>query len=195
VNWVDLIVIAILGLSALLAFLRGFVREVLGIAALVGAALVARWAFPYVHDRFRGWLGSSDLGDAAALAAVFLGALILFSFFSALIGGLVRASALGGMDRTLGVVFGLARGAALVVFAYIAAGWVTAPEQWPAPVLEARSLPYVAGAAGWVAGLLPADLHLHIPTLPLAPETRAEDLLRVLPQGRATARPPATTGG
>jgi len=57
------------------------------------------------------------------------------------IGALVRASVLGGLDRTLGLVFGIARGAALVVFAYIAVGMVIPIDHWPDAVLKARALP------------------------------------------------------
>jgi membrane protein required for colicin V production len=195
VNYVDLIVIAIVALSALLAFLRGFVREVLGLGAWIAAGFIAHWAFPLIHDRFRHWLGSPEFGDAAALASVFVVAVVLLSFVSASIGGVVRASVLGGMDRTLGLAFGIARGVVLVAFAYIAAGWLVAADQWPPPVLEARSLPVIASVATWAAGFVPKDLHLHMPVLPAPRETRAEDFLRLLPQGRATAHAPSSTGG
>ncbi|MBN9509657.1 MAG: CvpA family protein [Alphaproteobacteria bacterium] len=189
-NWVDLVVIAVLGISALLAFMRGFVREVLGLGAWVGAALFALWAFPFVRDRFRVWLEGPDLGDPAAFAAAFLLALIVLSIISGLIGGIVRTSVLGGLDRTLGVLFGLVRGVALLAFAYIAAGWVVPIDRWPEPVLQARSLPYAHAAAVWAVGLLPPGVR---PGVVQAPppgrEARAEDFLRATPQGRAIARP------
>jgi membrane protein required for colicin V production len=190
VNWVDLVVIAVLAISALLAFMRGFVREVLGIGAWIGAAVFALWAFPFVRARFRAWLGGPDLGDPAAFGAAFLLALIVLSIVSGMVGGVVRASVLGGLDRTLGVVFGLVRGAALLAFAYIAAGWVVPIDRWPEPVLHARSLPYAHAAAVWATGLLPAGVRPGaVPAPPPGREARAEDLLRATPQGRAIARP------
>ncbi len=188
VNWVDLCVIGVIAVSALLAFLRGFVREVLGIGAWVGAGFFAVWAAPFVTPRFLHWVGP-DFGKPAALAAMFLVALIVLSAVSAMIGGVVRMSLLGGVDRTLGVVFGLLRGAALVAFAYIAAGWVVTADQWPAAVRQARTLPLAYQVAVFAADLLPHDYRPSVARPPGGRETRADDLLRALPQGRALAHP------
>ncbi len=188
-NWVDLIVVGVVAVSALLAFMRGLVREVLGIGAWIGAAFFAAWAFAFVRDRFRHWLGGPDLGDPAAFAAMFVVALIVLSVVSGMLGRIVRMSVLGGVDRTLGVVFGLVRGAALVAFAYIAAGWVVSADRWPPPVLQARSLPYAYEAAAWAASLLPAEYRPSVRPPPGGRQATAEDLLRALPQGRALARP------
>ncbi len=187
-NWVDLIVIGVVAISALLAFLRGFVREVLGIGAWIGAALFAVWATPFVEGRFIRWVGP-EYGRLAALAAMFVVALIVLSAVSAMIGGVVRMSLLGGVDRTLGVVFGLLRGAVLIAFAYIATGWVVSADRWPAPVLQARTLPYAYQAAVFAVGLLPAEYRPNVVRPPAGRETRAGDLLHALPQGRALAHP------
>ncbi|MBV8615474.1 MAG: CvpA family protein, partial [Acetobacteraceae bacterium] len=55
-TWVDAVCIGVLVVSGLLAFARGFVREVLGIAAWVGAAVLAVWATPYLRPRFEAWM-------------------------------------------------------------------------------------------------------------------------------------------
>ena len=187
-NWVDLIVVAVVALSALLAFLRGFVREVLGVGAWIGAGFFAVWAEPFVEVRFLRWVGP-DFGKAAALAAMFILALLVLSAVSAMVGGVVRMSLLGGVDRTLGVVFGLLRGAALIAFAYIAAGWVVSADRWPEPVLAARSLPYAYQVAVFAADLLPAEYRPDVARPPTGRETHADDLLRARPQGSAIARP------
>ena len=56
-TWVDLVVLAVLAVSALLAFLRGLVREVLGLAAWVGAIFAGVWALPRVRPRVPGMAG------------------------------------------------------------------------------------------------------------------------------------------
>jgi len=188
VNWVDWIVIGVVALSAVLAFMRGFVREVLGIGAWIGAGFFAVWASPFVTDRFMHWVGP-DYGRFAALGAMFLVALIVLSVVSGIVGGIVRLSVLGGVDRTLGMVFGLLRGAALVAFAYIAAGWVVTTEQWPTAVREARTLPFAYQAAEIGVGLLPQAYRPSVVPPPRQRETRADDLLHALPQGRALAHP------
>ncbi len=189
-NWVDLTIIAVIVFSGLLAFMRGFVREILSIGAWVGAVFFAMWAFPFVQDRFRGWIQNNDIADPIAFGAMFLVALIFLSIIAGMIGAVVRGSMLGGIDRTLGMVFGVLRGAALVVFAYIAGGLVVSADKWPEPVLQARSLPYAHDFAVIAASYLPPDYRPKITDLPAGRETRAEDLLHATPQGRAViARP------
>ncbi len=187
-NWVDLVVIAVLAISALHAFLRGFVREVLGILAWGGAVYFAMQTGDLVRDRFRGWIGNPDFADPAAYAAMFVLALIFLSVITSMLGNLVRSTGLGGVDRTIGVAYGVVRGAALVVAAYLAGGFVVAPERWPEAVQQARLLPQVHAAAVYVAGQLPRAYRPSVPELPGQRETRAIDLLHANPQGRATAR-------
>lgn len=188
-NWVDLVVIAVVVVSALLAFMRGFVREVLGVGAWIGAGFFAVWAFPFVRDRFHAWIGNPSIADPVALGAMFLLALLILNIVAGMVGGAVRMSLLGGLDRTLGVAFGVIRGAALIAFAYIAAGMVVATDHWPDPVLQARSLPYAYEGAAWAAGFLPPEYRPSVRPPPMGRETRAEDLLHATPQGRAIGRP------
>lgn len=188
-TWVDLCVLGVLAVSGLLAFLRGFVREALGIGAWVGAAAVSVWAAPFARPQFREWLGQPDLVDPVTYGVVFLVALIVLLLVSGWISTLVRMSALGGLDRTLGLVFGIVRGAAVVVFAYIAAGMVVPVDRWPDPVLNARSLPLAYAGARLAIGALPEGYQPRLPPLPSGRETTEDALLRATPQGRATAKP------
>ena len=102
----------------------------------------------------------------------------------------VRGSALGGLDRTLGLVFGLGRGAALLVVAYILLGIGLAVDQWPVPVLEARSLPAIHHGAEWLADQLPPTYRPAVARPPPGRSATAASLLRASPVGRALgARP------
>ena len=78
-NWVDLTIIGVIAISALLAFMRGLVREVLSIGSWIGAGFFAVWAFPFVQDRFRSWLVNPDIADPAAFGAMFVLALLVLS--------------------------------------------------------------------------------------------------------------------
>ena len=179
-NWVDAIVAAVLAVSTILAMLRGFVREVLGIGAWAGAVAVAVWGFPFVEPRFLTWFGDPNVAVAAAYAALFLGALILFSVTTGMLGGIVRTSSLSGLDSTLGLAFGIARGAALLIAAYVGLGFIVEPARWPTPLLEARSTPYVHAGAVWAASLLPSDYRPVVKSPPVQtaePAPKAEQLL------------------
>ncbi len=189
-TWVDLAVIGVLAISALLAFVRGFAREVLGVGAWVGAVLAAAWAFPYARPHFRQWLGTPDLVDPVTFGAVFVVVLLVLLVISSWIGSLVRRSALGGLDRTLGLVFGLLRGAAVIVIAYIAAGLLVPVDRWPEPVLHARTLPAAYRGARWLVAQLPPEYRPRVYPPPSGRETTAAALMRATPQGRATGSPP-----
>ena len=107
-----------------------------------------------------------------------------------MISNAVRGSALGGLDRTLGLVFGLARGAVLLSVAYIVAGFAIAVNQWPPVVLEARSLPIVYRGAEWLAVQLPPPYRPVVAPLPAGRPTTSASLLHANPAGRALgARP------
>src|SRR5579864_7656965 len=109
-TWVDLVVLGVVALSAVLAFTRGLVREVLSLAAWAGAIFIAIWALPRVRPQFNAWFGTSPWVDPAAFAAVFIISLIVLMIISRWLSALVRASPISGLDRTLGMVFGLVRG-------------------------------------------------------------------------------------
>ena len=187
-TWVDLVIVAVLAVSALLAFMRGLVREVLGLAAWVGAIFAGVWALPRVRPQFQHWLGGSPWVDPAAFAVVFIIALIVLLLISRWISAIVRRSALGGVDRSLGLVFGLARGAALVILAYIAVGMVVQVDRWPDVVLKAESIWPAYQGARWVVERLPVDYRPRLYPPPLGRETTAAALLQATPQGRAVSR-------
>ncbi len=187
-TWVDLVVLGVLAISALLAFMRGLVREVLGLGAWVGAIFAGVWALPRVRPQFQSWFGTSPWVDPIAFGVVFVIALIVLMLISRWISALVRASPIGGLDRTLGLVFGLARGAALLVLAYIIAGMVVQVDRWPDAVLQARSLPLVYQGASWAVERLPVDHRPRLYAPPSGRETTAIDLLHAMPQGRAVGK-------
>ena len=123
---VDAIVAVIILVSAILAYGRGFVREVLAIAGWVAAAVVAFIFAPQaepliqqipVLDKFLG--DSCELSIIAAFAGVFAVALIVMSIFTPLFSSAVQRSALGGLDQGLGFLFGVLRGLLLVAVAFV----------------------------------------------------------------------------
>jgi membrane protein required for colicin V production len=193
VNWVDLTIVGVVAISALLAFMRGFVREVLSVGSWIGAGFFALWAFPLVQERFRSWLVNPDIANPAAFGAMFVLALLVLSVIASMIGSVVRGSVLGGIDRTLGMAYGVARGMAIMVFVYVAAGLFVPPDKWPEPVQQARALPYAYAGAVWAVSMIPPDYRPQLSAPAAGRATRAEDLMKVAPQGRALASSPGAT--
>ncbi len=175
--------------SAMMAFTRGFVREMLGIGSWVGSGIVALWAFPVAKPHFRSWIMQPDVADVAALGSSFVVSLLVLSIASGMLGNVVRSSALDGIDRTFGILFGLLRGAVVLAVAYIMAGMVTPPENWPEDVQAARALPIIYQSAVLAVSLLPEEYRPVVHTPPGSHLASAGQLLRLMPQGRALARP------
>ena len=167
VNPVDILVALVMLISALLALSRGAVREILGVSAWVGAALVAVFAFPHVRPYPRQWVADNwpelDLGetlaDAGTALVLFLVALILFTIVNQMISGYVQRSRMGALDRSVGFIFGLLRGAVLVCLAYMLFVWaVKEPEDRPPWVEEAKAMPYIQMGAEMIRQITPEEL-------------------------------------
>lgn len=154
-NLADIIVFAALILSAAIAFARGFVREVLSIGAWVGAAAATIYSFPFVQPIARRYIEMTLFADVAAGVAIFVVVLVVLTIVSHLLAKTVRGSALGAVDRSLGLLFGLVRGAVLVCIAYLVLVWAVPEADRPAWFTEARSLPIVQEGADFLLSLLP----------------------------------------
>lgn len=188
-NWVDLTVIVLVVVSAALAFMRGFVRESLGIVAWAGAGYLSFAGIELVRLPARDLVGNPEMGDIVAHAGLFLAGLLVLSIATSVIAQIFHSLGLGALDRTLGIAFGVARGAALAVAAYIGAGWFAPPERWPPPVLEARLLPLVRDGALRMADYIPERYRPVVPVLPSDVTTRSIDLLQAVPLGRQPPKP------
>jgi alkanesulfonate monooxygenase SsuD/methylene tetrahydromethanopterin reductase-like flavin-dependent oxidoreductase (luciferase family) len=94
-----------------LALMRGFVRELLHILAWISAAVIAVKAFPYAKPLVAQYLQPDLLANLATGAGIFIVALVILVFVFAAIAKRVRESDIGMLDRSLGLVFGIARGA------------------------------------------------------------------------------------
>jgi membrane protein required for colicin V production len=164
-----------------LAFLRGAVEEVLGVGAWVGAVVLSLALRPAIEPLVQGVVGNDPpwLAQALAVSGIFLIVLVTLKLAIAAIARRVQDSALGGTDRALGLVFGLGRGAFLVVVAYILGGMVVpAADRWPEAVRDARSLPLVVDAATWLVDRLPPEYQPRVAAPPIRRLPSLEELMR-----------------
>ncbi|MCS6625860.1 CvpA family protein [Roseibacterium beibuensis] len=159
----DGVVAGVIVVSAILAYTRGFVREVMSIFGWIGAAVVAfifaptavplMNEIPYLGD-FIG--GSCELGIMASFAAVFAVALVVISLFTPVFSSAIQQSAIGGVDAGLGFLFGVARGVLLVVVILIAYDRVVGDEPIAA-ISDSRSAQVFASMQGDVEDQIPTD--------------------------------------
>jgi membrane protein required for colicin V production len=155
-NLLDIIVVAVILLSGLFAFARGFVKEALSVAAWIGAGFAALYGLPYATPLAERFLPKGAVAEAAAALVVFLVALIILSLLTSAIASRVKDSSLSAIDRTLGLVFGLVRGLVLVCLVYVALSWALPAKQQPTWIAEARTLPLLATGAERLRALVPA---------------------------------------
>jgi membrane protein required for colicin V production len=160
---VDGVVALVIVLSAVLAYSRGFVRELMSIAGWVAAAILAFLfaeamrplvlEIPYVGEFLQ---GSCEISMIAAFGAVFLIALIVTSIFTPLFSSAIQNSAIGGVDQALGFVFGVVRGVLLVAVAFIVYDRVVVGDTVPA-VDNSRTAAIFARAEADIDAQMPAD--------------------------------------
>lgn len=161
---VDGAALFVLVISALLAYSRGFVREVLSIIGWIVAAVVAFMFAPEVVPLVQEvpYLGdvigaSCELAMIAAFGLVFVGALIVVSIFTPLISGAIQNSALGPLDQGLGFLFGLARGAVLIIVALIVYDRLIAGGEGMPMVEDSKTVELLAQTQQQIAEKLPEN--------------------------------------
>jgi len=156
-SYLDLAVLAIVLVSALLSMLRGFSREVLAIASWAAAAAAAYYFYPVVTPYLAPYIHKEVIAQAAAAAIVFFVTLIVVSLFTVRLSDAILDSKIGALDRTLGLVFGVARGFLLAVVAFAIFNWLVSDKQQPEWVKNAKTRPVLTDTADRIVALLPED--------------------------------------
>jgi len=127
----DLIVLALIGVSCVLGFWRGLLKELLSLIAYVLAFMVALWWGESVAAWFDSYIDHDLIRIGVAYGLVFLGALLLVGLVNLGAGLLVAKTGLTPADRGLGLLFGLVRGVLFIVLLVAVAGYTELPrEAW-----------------------------------------------------------------
>ncbi len=119
VTILDLVLLAVMLISGLLAMVRGFMREILSIAAWGAAALVTLYAFSKLLPTAKTYFNNDTVASIVVVAGTFIGTLVVVSVITVRISDMILDSRIGALDRTLGFLFGLARGLLIVVVAFL----------------------------------------------------------------------------
>lgn len=155
-NVLDLVILAVLLLSGLIAAWRGFTREVLSIGAWIGAAVVMFVFGPQVEPFAAHYVEKEIIAKIAAYAAVFVVALLPLSYVSYRISEGVRDSAIGAVDRLFGFAFGIARGLVIVGVGFLVFTSLVGESRQPDWFREAKLRPLMEGTGKVIASLLPS---------------------------------------
>ena len=158
ITWLDFLLLGVMLVSGLLAMIRGFMREVLSIAAWAAAAV----ATILLHDRLlpiaQANISNEYLARGAVIGGVFLITLLVVSIVTVRISDLILDSRIGALDRTLGFLFGLGRGLIIVVVAFLFFSWLVPGNKQPEGVRNAKSRVVLENTGEWLQALLPQDM-------------------------------------
>jgi len=143
--------------SAVLAMIRGFTREVFSIASWVAAAAAAYFFWGDVKPYVQRYIEDENLALGVTIAGIFFITLLAVSLITMRISDFVLDSKAGPLDRTLGFLFGAARGLLLVIIAVLFLNFFIAPERQPEWIAMARTKPWLDSLGQDLMNKLPED--------------------------------------
>ena len=157
ITLLDIILLVVMLISGLLAMIRGFMREILSIGAWGIAALVTLYSYSRVLPIAKQYVNSDMVAAAISIGGVFLLTLLIVSVITVRISDMILDSRVGALDRTLGFLFGLARGLIIVVVAFLFFAWLVPDRSQPEWVRSAKSRVVLQGTGDWLMSMLPDD--------------------------------------
>ena len=197
ITLLDIILLLVMLVSGLLAMIRGFMREILSIGSWGVAALVTLYSYPRVLPLAKQYFASDSVAAAVSAGGIFLGTLLIVSIITARLSDMVLDSCVGALDRTLGFLFGLARGLVIVVVAFLFFAWLVPDRSQPEWVRSAKSKLVLQNTGQWLMSMLPDDPESTILKRLKKPKLEDQDTPDAGPDQRSDLPPvtqPRTTG-
>ena len=154
ISILDLVVIGVVVISALLAAVRGFTREVLAIVAWVTAAGAAWFIHPLILPRIKDHIANPTVALVVAIGGIFIVTLLIVSIITVKLSDFILDSRIGALDRSLGFVFGAARGLLICVVGWVFLSWLVQGKM-PEWATTARSRPVLENTGNNLIGMLP----------------------------------------
>lgn len=158
-------------ISAILATARGLTREILSLATWAGSAAIAVYMWQYQPQIAEGFIDDPNVAAVATIVVTFIVSLIVLHLVTMRIADMVGDSRIGPLDRTLGFVFGVARGILIAIVVVIFGTWLLGASQQnnyedlPDWARDSKSLPVLDNWGRGVIGLLPPDLEAQVTRL------------------------------
>lgn len=190
----DLVVLGVVLISALLAAVRGFTREVLAIVAWVVAAAAAWYLHPMALPLVQQYVSNGTVALAATIGGIFVVTLIVVSIITVQISDLILDSRIGALDRTLGLAFGAARGFLICVIGWAFLGWLLQGKE-PEWATASRTRPAMENTRDNIIAMLPENAEALLQRLrKKGPDTEPAEPAEPDPQRGAAPPAPGAPG-
>jgi len=157
-NWLDIVLVLILGLSVAASFRKGLSREVIGLASVLAALLLGVWLYGLAGGWLTPYVSSRSVANLVGFFLVFCSVLILGAMVSYAVGRALRVTGLSFFDHILGAGFGLVRGTLIGVALILGIMAFSSSDRPPESVVHSRPAPYVVDAARLFASVAPHEL-------------------------------------
>ena len=194
ITWLDILLLSVMLISGILAMIRGFMREVLSIAAWGAAAVATLLLYGRLLPIAKANIASDMIATAAVIGGVFLITLLIVSIITVRISDMILDSRIGALDRTLGFLFGLGRGLIIVVVAFVFFAWLVPTGKQPEGVRNAKSRVVLENTGEWLQALLPQDMDNYLSQLLKKRKGDEQDPPEAAPGQRSDAGSPEVTG-
>jgi membrane protein required for colicin V production len=187
VTLLDILLLVVMLISGLLAMIRGFMREVLSIAAWGLAALATLYGYSRLLPTVKQYVSSDIVATAVTIVGIFLVTLLVISIVTVRISDMILDSRVGALDRTLGFLFGLGRGLIIMVVAYLFFAWLVPDRSQPEWVKNAKSKVVLKSTGDWLVAMLPEDPESTILKRLRRPKPEDQDVPDTAPERRTEA--------
>ena len=158
-NWVDFAILGVVALSAIISVIRGFVRETVSLVIWIAAFWAALHFGPDLAAAMSGMIETTSVRMVTAFVILFLAVFIVGSLLNHFLSKAVKRIGLGGVDRVLGVLFGIARGALVIALVLIVIGLtpLTDSAAWRESLLIGYMSPWLVHWQHWWPGDIRAE--------------------------------------
>lgn len=160
-NWLDVVLISILGVSAILSARKGFSREVIGLAAALFALVLGMWFYGLAGSFLLPYVSSPRVANLIGFLLVVFAVLLLGGMIGWIVSRFLGAIGLSFFDRLLGAGFGLARGILIsmaLLTAFMAFGPQVDSGTASSAMVHSRIAPWVLDASHVLVAVAPMEL-------------------------------------
>jgi membrane protein required for colicin V production len=157
VNWIDVILALVVGLSVVFRFKAGFARVGVGFAATIVGIFAGFWFYGIAAAYVRDYVSSKALANLIGFLVIFVAVLLVGALLGRLLARLFKWIGLSWFDRLLGAAFGFVRGA-LIAVAMVTVLLACAPAPPPPSIVDSKSMPYVIEASNILAAATPHEI-------------------------------------